>query len=145
MKLIKELVETNPDGQKDIENDAVALTLRKVQQENTSLQSDIHVPNHTSAPSNHSASHIQNFTSTPSNQSTSQMAATNYVSPCPNSQINNSGSNIVNEKNALRKLQSSRIISGSLYKYRHEFPESWFIQGKQRVDSKTTDWVIFLG
>ncbi|KAI3898765.1 hypothetical protein MKW92_032185 [Papaver armeniacum] len=124
MKLIKEFVETNPDGQKDIENDAVALvcgrdtrgvvrgmgggvsrtkvlraaasveTLRKVQQENTSLQSDIHVPNHTSAPSNQSASHIQKFTSTPSNQSTSQMAATNYVSPCPNSRINNSGSNI---------------------------------------------------
>ncbi|XP_026450366.1 uncharacterized protein LOC113350444 [Papaver somniferum] len=173
MKLIKELVETNPDGQKDIENDAVALvcgrdtrgvvrgmgggisrtkvlraaatveTLRRVQQENKSLLSDIHLANHTSAPSNQSASHIQNFTSTPSNQSASEMAAKNYVSPCPNSQINNSGSNIVNEKNTVRKSQSSRIVSGSVYKYRHEFPESWFIQGKQRVDSKTTDWFFY--
>ncbi|KAI3959285.1 hypothetical protein MKW98_018875 [Papaver atlanticum] len=172
LKLIKELVETNPDGQKDIDNDAVALvcgrdtrgvvrgmgggvsrtkvlraasveTLRKAQQENKSLQSDIHLPNHTSAPSNQSASHIQNCTSTLSNQSASQMPAKNYVSPCPNSQINNSGSNIVNEKNTVRKSQSSRIISGSVYKYRHEFPESWFIQGKQRVDSKTTDWFFY--
>ncbi|RZC63078.1 hypothetical protein C5167_024827 [Papaver somniferum] len=86
MKLVKELVEANPDGQKDIDHDAVALVygrdssfikgmgagvsrtkirtlaasseiLRRVQQENKSLQSDIHVlrtqlgvhtPNHTS-------------------------------------------------------------------------------------------------
>ncbi|KAI3916514.1 hypothetical protein MKW92_007585 [Papaver armeniacum] len=108
MRLIKELVEANPDGQKCIDNDAVAQvcgldakgvvrgmgggvsrakvlasaasveTLRKVQQENKSLQSDIdslrlhlavHTPNHTSTPS---ASPIRNSTSTPSNQSASQ-------------------------------------------------------------------------
>ncbi|KAI3915759.1 hypothetical protein MKW92_033188 [Papaver armeniacum] len=106
MRLIKELVEANPGGQKCIDNDAVAQvcgldakgvvrgmgggvsrakvlasaasveTLRKVQQENKSLQSDIdslrlhlaiHTPNHTSTPS---ASPIRN--STPSNQSVSQ-------------------------------------------------------------------------
>ncbi|XP_026388865.1 uncharacterized protein LOC113283741 [Papaver somniferum] len=108
MKLVKELVEANPDGQKDIDNDAVALVcgrdsrgsvkgmgggvsrttihasattleiLRKVQQENKSLQSDLHLlrtqlgehtPNHTSTPSSQSAPHTQNRTSIPSNQS----------------------------------------------------------------------------
>ncbi|XP_026388851.1 uncharacterized protein LOC113283731 [Papaver somniferum] len=118
LRLIKELVEANPNGQKDIDNDAVAQvcgldgkgvvrgmgggvlrakvlasaasveTLRKVQQENKSLQSDIDLlrqlvvrtPNHTSAPSaspirncnsvtsNQSVSRMQNYTSTPSNQ-----------------------------------------------------------------------------
>ncbi|MCL7046031.1 hypothetical protein MKW94_024776, partial [Papaver nudicaule] len=111
MRLIKELVEANPDSQNDIENDAVALvcgrdtsghvrgmgggvsrtnvrasatvveTLRKVQQENKSLQSDIqlliaesgkHTQNHTSTPSHQSLPNIQNRTSTLSYQSASQ-------------------------------------------------------------------------
>ncbi|KAI3863356.1 hypothetical protein MKX03_023296 [Papaver bracteatum] len=108
MRLVKELVEANPDGQKDIDNDAVALVygrdsrgsvkgmgggvsrtmihasapsleiLRKVEQENKSLRSDLHLlrtqlglhtPNDTSTPSNQSAPQTQNRTSTPPNQS----------------------------------------------------------------------------
>ncbi|XP_026388866.1 uncharacterized protein LOC113283742 isoform X1 [Papaver somniferum] len=108
MRLVKELVEANPDGQKDIDNDAVSLVygrdsrgsvkgmgggvsrtvihasapsleiLRKVQQENKSLRSDLHLlrtqlgvhtPNDTSTPSNQSAPRTQNRTSTPPNQS----------------------------------------------------------------------------
>ncbi|XP_026457058.1 uncharacterized protein LOC113357811 isoform X1 [Papaver somniferum] len=108
MRLVKELVEANPDGQKDIDNDAVALVygrdsrgsvkgmgggvsrtmihasapsleiLRKVEQENKSLRSDLHLlrtqlglhtPNDTSTPSNQSAPQTQNRTSTASNQS----------------------------------------------------------------------------
>ncbi|KAI3957983.1 hypothetical protein MKW98_020625, partial [Papaver atlanticum] len=108
MRLVKELVEANPDGQKDIDNDAVALVygrdsrgsvkgmgggvsrtmihasapsleiLRKVQQENKSLRSDLHLlrtqlgvhtPNDTSTPSNQSAPRTQNRASTPPNQS----------------------------------------------------------------------------
>ncbi|KAI3915755.1 hypothetical protein MKW92_033184 [Papaver armeniacum] len=107
MRLVKELVEANPDGQNDIDHDAVALVygrdssfikgmgagvsrtkirtlaansevLRRVQQENKSLQSDIHVlqtllglhtPNHTSTPSNQSVAQTQNCTSALSNQS----------------------------------------------------------------------------
>ncbi|KAI3957989.1 hypothetical protein MKW98_020631 [Papaver atlanticum] len=115
LRLIKELVEANPDGQKDIDSDAVAQvcgldgkgvvrgmgggvsrakvlasaasveTLRKVQQENKSLQSDIeslrlqlviHTPNHTSTPS---ASPIRNCTSAPSNQSASQAPEASYL------------------------------------------------------------------
>ncbi|KAI3957988.1 hypothetical protein MKW98_020630 [Papaver atlanticum] len=104
MRLIKELVEANPDGQKDIGNDAVSLvcgrdtrgvvlglgggvsitkvrasaasveSLRKVQQENKSLQSDIHLlrtqyglptPNHTSTLRTDDGLPTQNYTSTP--------------------------------------------------------------------------------
>ncbi|MCL7022471.1 hypothetical protein MKW94_027527, partial [Papaver nudicaule] len=111
LRLIKELVEANPDGQNDIENDAVALvcgpdsrghvrgmgggvsrttlrasatvveTLRKVQQENRSLQSDIKLliaesgkptQKHTSTPLHQSLANIQNRISTPSYQSASQ-------------------------------------------------------------------------
>ncbi|XP_026457050.1 uncharacterized protein LOC113357805 [Papaver somniferum] len=127
LRLIKELVEANPDGQKDIDNDAVAQvcgldgkgvvrgmgggvsrakvlasaasveTLRKVQQENKSLQSDIdllrsqlvaHTPDHTSTPS---ASPIRNCNSVPSNQSASQApeasnlpARSSVAPPSPN-------------------------------------------------------------
>ncbi|KAI3863355.1 hypothetical protein MKX03_023295, partial [Papaver bracteatum] len=136
MRLVKELVEANPDGQKDIDHDAVALVygrdsgvvkgmgggvsrtmlrnlagsseiLRRVQQENKSLQSDIHLlrtqlavhtQNHTSAPSNQSVArtqnHIpalqnqsvpyaQNHTSTPSNQSAPR---TQIRTPTPTNQ-----------------------------------------------------------
>ncbi|KAI3957984.1 hypothetical protein MKW98_020626 [Papaver atlanticum] len=136
MRLVKELVEANPDGQNDIDHDAVALVygrdssfikgmgagvsrtkirtlaasseiLRRVQQENKSLQSDIHVlrtqlgvhtPNHTSTPSNQSvaqtqirtsalsnqsAPYTQNRTSTPSNQYAPQ---TQISTPTPSNQ-----------------------------------------------------------
>ncbi|KAI3916507.1 hypothetical protein MKW92_007578 [Papaver armeniacum] len=136
MRLVKELVEANPDGQNDIDHDAVALVygrdssfikgmgagvsrtkirtlaasseiLRRVQQENKSLQSDIHVlqtllgvhtPNHTSSPSNQSvaqtqnctsalsyqsAPNTQNRTSTPSNRSAPQ---TQIRTPTPSNQ-----------------------------------------------------------
>ncbi|RZC63076.1 hypothetical protein C5167_024822 [Papaver somniferum] len=104
MRLIKELVEANPDGQKDIGNDAVTLvcgrdtrgvvlgmgggvsitkvrasaasveTLRKVQQENKSLQSDIHLlrtqyglptPNHTSTLQTRDELPAQDYTTPP--------------------------------------------------------------------------------
>ncbi|MCL7050754.1 hypothetical protein MKW94_007431 [Papaver nudicaule] len=97
MRLIKELVEAYPDGQKDIENDAVALvcgrdsrgyvrgmgggvsrtqvrlsatvveTLRKVQEENKRLQSD------NQSLLAQSGKHTQNHISTPSNQSVSNI------------------------------------------------------------------------
>ncbi|KAI3863350.1 hypothetical protein MKX03_023290 [Papaver bracteatum] len=124
MRLIKELVEANPDGQKDIGNDAVALVcgrdtrgvvlgmgggvsitkvrasaasveyLRKVQQENKSLQSDIHLlrtqyglptPNHTSTLRTDDGLPTQNNTSTPYTLSASDVHSlrTHFGLPTP--------------------------------------------------------------
>ncbi|RZC55867.1 hypothetical protein C5167_014730 [Papaver somniferum] len=125
MRLIKELVEANPDGQKDIGNDAVTLVcgrdtrgvvlgmgggvsitkvrasaasveyLRKVQQENKTLQSDIHLlrtqygsptPNHTSTLRTDDALPTQNYTSTPYTLSASDVHSlrTHFGLPTPN-------------------------------------------------------------
>ncbi|KAI3915758.1 hypothetical protein MKW92_033187 [Papaver armeniacum] len=138
MRLIKELVEANPDGQKDIGNDAVAQvcgrdtrgvvlgmgggvsitkvrasaasveTLRKVQQENKSLQSDIHLlrtqyglptPNHTSTVQTDDGLPTENYTTTPYTLSASDVHSlrTHFGLPTPahaSTPSNQSASNI---------------------------------------------------